>query len=61
MAEKKEKKGKEKKSKGLYEVREGKLTRKNPACPRCGEGTFMAEHTDRFSCGKCGYTKWKKK
>jgi len=60
MAEKKEKK-KEKKTRRLYGIKEGKLVRKNPACPRCGEGTFMAEHQDRFSCGKCGYTKWKKK
>jgi len=24
-------------------------------CPRCG--SFLAEHSDRKSCGKCGYTK----
>lgn len=24
-------------------------------CPRCG--SFLAEHEDRKSCGKCGYTK----
>ena len=29
------------------------------ACPRCGPGVFMAEHKDRVSCGKCGYTEFK--
>lgn len=24
-------------------------------CPRCG--SFLAEHDERKSCGKCGYTK----
>jgi small subunit ribosomal protein S27Ae len=43
----------------LYEIKETKLVRKNPLCPRCGPGTFMADHRDRFTCGKCGYTKWK--
>ena len=27
-------------------------------CPRCGD-TFLAEHDDRFHCGKCSYTEWK--
>ena len=44
-----------------YEVKDGKLTRKNRSCPRCGDGVFLAEHKDRFSCGSCGYTEWKKK
>ncbi|MEM5790941.1 MAG: 30S ribosomal protein S27ae [Candidatus Aenigmatarchaeota archaeon] len=30
-------------------------------CDRCGEGTFMAEHKDRWYCGKCKLTIWKKK
>lgn len=25
-------------------------------CPRCS--SFLAEHDDRKSCGKCGYTKY---
>ncbi|HPY59957.1 MAG TPA: 30S ribosomal protein S27ae [Methanospirillum sp.] len=29
-------------------------------CPRCGPGVFMGEHKDRVSCGKCGYTEFKK-
>ncbi|MDE4908667.1 30S ribosomal protein S27ae [Methanogenium marinum] len=28
-------------------------------CPRCGPAVFMAEHKDRVSCGKCGYTEFK--
>jgi len=32
---------------------------KNKSCPKCGPGTFMAEHKDRLSCGKCGYTEKK--
>ena len=27
-------------------------------CPRCGPGVFMAQHKDRLSCGKCGYTEF---
>jgi small subunit ribosomal protein S27Ae len=40
-------------------VKEGKLERKGRVCNRCGDGTFMAEHEDRFYCGKCGLTIWK--
>jgi small subunit ribosomal protein S27Ae len=42
-----------------YEVSGETLVRKNRFCPRCGEGVFMAEHSNRFSCGSCGYTEWK--
>lgn len=24
-------------------------------CPKCGPGVYLAEHKDRWSCGKCGY------
>ena len=29
-------------------------------CPKCGAGVKLAEHRDRRSCGKCGYSekKW---
>ena len=43
-----------------YAITDGKLERKRVACPKCGGGVFLAEHKDRSSCGKCGYTKWKK-
>jgi len=40
----------------LYEG--GKAKKKT--CPKCGPGYFMAEHKNRFACGKCGYTEFKK-
>ncbi|KAA0001795.1 MAG: 30S ribosomal protein S27ae [Thermoplasmata archaeon] len=43
----------------LYEVQGDKLIRKKKTCPKCGDGVFMAEHADRLSCGKCGYTEFK--
>jgi small subunit ribosomal protein S27Ae len=45
----------------LYEVSDDKVTRKRRFCPKCGDGVFLAEHKDRSSCGKCGYTEFKKK
>ncbi len=44
-----------------YEIKGEKVVRKRKFCPRCGEGVFLAEHRDRLSCGKCGYTEFKKK
>ncbi|MBN2015006.1 MAG: 30S ribosomal protein S27ae [Candidatus Altiarchaeota archaeon] len=44
-----------------YEVKDDKVVRKNRSCPKCGEGTFLADHENRLSCGKCGYTEFKKK
>ncbi len=68
MAKKEETKGKkEVKKKGayhvykLYDVSGSSLKRKSPTCPKCGPGTFMAQHMDRTSCGKCGYSEFKKK
>ena len=45
----------------LYEVSDDKVTRKRRFCPKCGDGVFLGEHKDRSSCGKCGYTEFKKK
>jgi small subunit ribosomal protein S27Ae len=45
----------------LYKLDNGKLVRERKFCPKCGPGTFMAEHKDRLTCGKCGYTEIKKK
>ncbi len=42
-----------------YEIKGGSLKRKRVSCPKCGSGVFMAEHKDRQTCGKCGYTEWK--
>jgi small subunit ribosomal protein S27Ae len=53
---KKPKKKKKKIQKGkLYKVEGDKLTRERKSCPKCGAGVFMAEHQDRFTCGKCGF------
>ena len=45
MADKKEKKAKA--------YKQGKM------CPKCN--SRMAEHSDRYSCGKCSYTEFKRK
>jgi small subunit ribosomal protein S27Ae len=38
----------------MYAIEDKKIIRKNPFCPRCGKGTFTADHGDFWSCGKCG-------
>ncbi|MBN1275705.1 30S ribosomal protein S27ae [Candidatus Woesearchaeota archaeon] len=38
-----------------YEVAGSNLKRKGKSCPKCGSGVFMADHKDRWTCGKCGY------
>lgn len=40
---------------GLYGTKGEALSRTHKFCPKCGPGTFLAEHPDRRSCGKCGY------
>jgi small subunit ribosomal protein S27Ae len=40
----------------LFEIKDGKVVRKNRYCPRCGIGVFLAKHKNRLTCGKCGYT-----
>lgn len=44
---------------GLYSVKGDALTRTHRSCPKCGSGTFLAEHENRRSCGKCGYSESK--
>lgn len=39
----------------MYEVSGDTVKRKNKSCPKCGPGIFLAEHKDRWACGKCGY------
>lgn len=61
MAEKKAAAKKGNSTKGrMYEIKDGKAVKKSPTCPRCGDGVFLASHKDRLSCGKCGYTEYKK-
>ena len=53
----------EKKKKGrwnLYQLSGNKIERKNKSCPKCGAGTFMAKHTNRWTCGLCHYTEFSK-
>lgn len=43
-----------------YKVEGDKIVRLKKHCPKCGPGVFMAEHLNRYACGKCGYMEWKK-
>lgn len=45
----------------FYKVESGKVSKTKKECPRCGRGYFLGEHEDRYTCGKCGYTQFKKK
>ena len=49
----------EKKIFSYYRVDEKGLTRLRPSCERCGPGYFMADHGNRFTCGHCGFTRYK--
>ncbi|MEM2563704.1 MAG: 30S ribosomal protein S27ae [Candidatus Bathyarchaeia archaeon] len=54
--------GKEKKDKPIssyYKIDGGKIKRLLPFCDRCGPGYFMADHGNRYTCGHCGFTKYK--
>ncbi len=42
-----------------YEVKGDSLERKNKSCPKCGPGVLLANHKNRLTCGKCGYTERK--
>jgi small subunit ribosomal protein S27Ae len=53
---------KKKKEKGvfkLYKVEAEKVIRLRPTCERCGPGYFMADHGNRYTCGHCGFTRYK--
>ena len=43
----------------LYEVSGNSVKKKNKTCPKCGPGIFMANHKDRWTCGKCKYSERK--
>ncbi|MFB6089083.1 MAG: 30S ribosomal protein S27ae [Candidatus Aenigmatarchaeota archaeon] len=42
-----------------YEVEGDEVKRVNDVCPRCGNGVFLADHKNRVTCGKCGYSEIK--
>ncbi|TFG26630.1 MAG: 30S ribosomal protein S27ae [Promethearchaeota archaeon] len=44
-----------------YKIEGDQLVRTHRTCPKCGTGYFLADHYDRWSCGKCGYTIFKRK
>ncbi|MBN2566556.1 30S ribosomal protein S27ae [Candidatus Woesearchaeota archaeon] len=44
----------------LYAVKGESFERTAKTCPKCGAGTFMAKHKDRYTCGKCKYTEFSK-
>lgn len=48
------------KGREIFKVEGDKITRLRRHCPKCGDGYFLADHKDRLSCGKCGYTEFKK-
>ena len=53
---------KKKKEKGvfkLYKIEVEKVIRLRPTCERCGPGYFMADHGNRYTCGHCGFTRYK--
>ena len=54
-AKKKEEKG----VNALYKIEGDKVTRLRPTCERCGPGYFMAKHKDRYTCGHCGFTRYR--
>jgi small subunit ribosomal protein S27Ae len=45
----------------MYKVDDSKVSRARPICERCGAGYFMADHHDRYTCGHCGFTRYKQK
>jgi small subunit ribosomal protein S27Ae len=40
----------------FYDAKGQTLVRKKKPCPRCGPGTWLAEHKGRLYCGRCKYT-----
>ena len=41
-----------------YKVDENsKITRTRRECTNCGATVFMANHYDRYTCGRCGLTR----
>ncbi|MCJ7431460.1 30S ribosomal protein S27ae [Candidatus Bathyarchaeota archaeon] len=43
----------------LYKLENDKVQRLRPVCERCGPGYFMADHGNRYTCGHCGFTRYK--
>jgi small subunit ribosomal protein S27Ae len=43
----------------FFKIEGDRINRIRKHCPKCGPAVFLAEHSNRFSCGKCGYTEFK--
>lgn len=52
-------KKKEKGAYSRYKIEEKGFVRLLPFCERCGPGYFMADHGNRYTCGHCGFTRYK--
>jgi len=52
------KKNKDSKIYKFYKFENDVVKKVRRECPRCGKGIFMAEHKDRHTCGKCGFTEF---
>ncbi|HII85897.1 TPA: 30S ribosomal protein S27ae [Candidatus Bathyarchaeota archaeon] len=59
-AKKEKTKRQEKGAHALYKIEGSKVARLRPTCERCGIGYFMADHSDRYTCGHCGFTRYKR-
>jgi small subunit ribosomal protein S27Ae len=51
----------EKGNHAMYKAEGDKVSRARPTCERCGPGYFMGDHHDRYTCGHCGFTRYKQK
>ncbi|NLD56552.1 MAG: 30S ribosomal protein S27ae [Methanomicrobiales archaeon] len=60
MAAKKAAASKAQKRGSYFKVEGATVTTAKKYCPRCGPGVMMADHKDRVTCGKCGYTEFRK-
>jgi small subunit ribosomal protein S27Ae len=61
-AEKPKREKKKRQEKGvhaMYKIEGEKATRLRPTCERCGTGYFMGDHKNRYTCGHCGFTRYK--
>jgi small subunit ribosomal protein S27Ae len=61
-AEKPKREKKKRQEKGvhaMYKIEGEKVSRTRPTCERCGPGYFMGDHKERYTCGHCGFTRYK--
>jgi small subunit ribosomal protein S27Ae len=49
------------KSENIYKVEGSAAKPSKQPCPRCGPGTWLADHKGRKYCGRCHYTIFEKR